>query len=295
MFRIAAASGFALAALVGLFFAIPAWLDRPKTYDQSSPDAVVNSLAEMLETGDVARMHELVYAEDEPMRQALARLGTLLDELRLLGLTVNERFPQDIETLRRDAEDAARRGEATGLVARLAQNATGQRRNKNRGRRSNSGDAFNLAIRQLLASPYESLDEARAKLSTIEISEDTAGVLWEGQTVMPPFGLVMRKDERDSNWYLVLPLDLPVLAKYRPRTPEQWAIAGHLMRAWANAARDLRRMTETGSIQSLDQLASESFGMIGPPTLMIGAAYSKQFEDQDDKEPKPEATSDSGG
>lgn len=283
MWKAAFGLGFLGALAAGLILIIPKLRAAPTVYDQSTPQAMVESLAAMIEDGEVGRLHELVYAEDEPMRLALRRLGRLLGELRTLALTVNETFPDDVAALQREARDAAERGEATGLLARLASSATGRRANRP-GQRSRPGDSINLALRQLLASPYASLDEARERLSAVEVSDDTAGVLWDGQPVLPPFGVAMRRDDRDQRWYIVLPLDLPLISRYRPRSQEQWAIAGYLLQAWENAARDLGEKTRTGEIRSLDQLASEAGAMILPPTMMIALAYAKQFETDSEDE-----------
>lgn len=277
--------GIGVAVAAGLFLIVPRWQERPREYDHSSPEALVDAFATMVESGEVERLPELVWAEDEPMRQALAQLGALLREMRLLGLAVNEAFPEEIRQLRSDVEDAAARGEATSLLGRLSNSVMPGRSNRSRGGRRNQGDAINLAIRTLLASPYETLDEARGRLTVLEINEGLGGLMWDGQMVLPPFGMSVKQDLGEGgtgDWYIVLPLDLPFLNRYRPRTEDQWFIAGALMQAWRNAAADLREGVEEGSIRSLDEVASELGATVGPPTVMIGIAYAKQFENDED-------------
>ena len=281
MFKLALGAGFAAAVGVGLFVLVPAWRSASRVYDRSSPEAVVESLASMIESGEPGRVPELFFAETDPMRQAMARLGRLIDELVLLAQAVQAEMPEEVELLRKDAEEAAERGEATGLLGRFAQGAMQQRRSRNRSSGGNPGDAFNLAVRQLLAQPLGSLEDARDRLSAVELTDTTAGLLWDGQPVLPPFGVSMVLDESAGEWSIVLPLDLPFVSRYRPRTETQWQIVSYLMRAWENAARDVRLKIEAGEIRTLDQAASEAGAMVMPPTLMIGVAYAKQMEESD--------------
>lgn len=277
--------GIVVAVMAGLFVIVPRWQERPREYSHGTPEELVDAFATMVEEGDVDRIPELIWAEDEAMRQTLAQLGALLAEMRLLGLAVNEAFPEEVRRLRNEAEEAAARGEATSLLGRLGNSVMPGRGGRGRGGRGSQGDAINLAIRTLLASPYETLDEARDRLSILEINEGLGGLMWDGQMVLPPFGMSVKQDLLEGgsgDWYIVLPLDLPGLIRFRPRTDEQWFIAGALMQAWRNAAVDLRESVEAGRIRSLDGVASELGATVGPPTVMIGIAYSKQFEDDEE-------------
>lgn len=248
----------------------------PKEYPQDTPDAVVSSLEAMVKEGQAQRLHELFYAEDEQMRLALRRLGRMLGSLAELAQTIAKAFPEEVEELRKETEAAAARGEATNILSRFTQSAMQNRRNRNQPR-SNPGDAFNLAFRQLLSNPYASFEQASERITTVPVSDGFAGMLWDGKPMLPPFGIMMREDA--GKWYIVLPLDLPIVTKYRPRTEEQWLIAGYLMRAWENAAVDLKAKIEAGDLRNLDEVAQEAGAMLLPPTMMIGIAYSSQFKD----------------
>ncbi|MEO1717776.1 MAG: hypothetical protein AAFR76_11760 [Planctomycetota bacterium] len=277
----ALAAGIVVAVVAGLFVIVPRWQERPRQYSHGTPEELVEAFATMVEEGDVDRIPELIWAEDEAMRQTLAQLGALLAEMRLLGLSVNDAFPGEVDRLRREAEEAAARGEATSLLGRLGQSAMPGRGNRGR-RPGGQGDSINLAIRALLASPYETLDEARDRLTVLEINEGLGGLMWDGQMVLPPFGMSAKQDLLDGgsgDWYIVLPLDLPFVSRYRPRTEQQWFIAGALMQAWRNAAVDIREGIESGSIGSLSEATSELGATVGVPTAMIAVAYSKQLED----------------
>ncbi|MEL6795346.1 MAG: hypothetical protein AAFO89_00830 [Planctomycetota bacterium] len=277
----ALAAGIVVAVVAGLFIIVPRWQERPRQYSHGTPEELVDAFATMIEQGDVDRIPELIWAEDEAMRQTLAQLGALLAEMQLLGLSVNDAFPGEVDRLRREAEEAAARGEATSLLGRLGQSAMPGRGNQSR-RPGGQGDSINLAIRALLASPYETLDEARDRLTVLEINEGLGGLMWDGQMVLPPFGMSVKQDLLEGgtgDWYIVLPLDLPFVSRYRPRTEQQWFIAGALMQAWRNAAVDIREGIESGSIRSLSEATSELGATVGVPTAMIAVAYSKQFED----------------
>ncbi|MEO1584373.1 MAG: hypothetical protein AAFR96_07370 [Planctomycetota bacterium] len=274
--------GLALACVVGLVVVVPRWLDAPRAYGHSTPEELVESFASMVEAGEVERIPELIYAEDEAMRLMLRQMGVTLREVRALGDAVNGAFPEDVQRLRRDAEEAASRGEATSLLGRLGRSVGRAGGGRRSGGRTNPGDAINLAVRDLLASPYAAFDEARERLTTIEVNDGQAALMWDGQMVLPPFGVSLKRDERDGDWYIVLPLDLPFLTQYRPRTETQWQIAAYMMQAWRNAAIDLREGIESGELRSLDAVASKAGATVGPTTVMIGLAYSKQFDEDED-------------
>ncbi|GAB5495244.1 MAG: hypothetical protein Phyf2KO_03240 [Phycisphaerales bacterium] len=249
---------------------------QPKQYDQSSPEAVIESLEAMVKDGNAQRLHELFYAEDEDMRLALRRFGRMAGKLAELAVTINEAFPDEVAKLQKDAEEAAQNGQATSIMARLSQGMMRQRQSPN----SNPGDTFNAAFQQLLTNPYSSFEQASDRLSTMEIAEGYAGLMWDGKPLLPPFGIKIREDI-DDKWYIELPLDLPFVTKYRPRTEEQWLIAGYLMKSWENAAVDLKAQVEDGKFRNIDEVAQEAGAMVLPPTLMIGIAYSSQFKDDD--------------
>lgn len=248
----------------------------PKEYAQGTPEEVVASLEAMVREGETRRLHELFYAEDEDMRLALRRFGRMCGRLAELAVAIREAYPEEVAELRKETEAAAARGEATNILSRFTRSAFQNRRNRGQPR-TNVGDSFNLAFRQLLTDPYGSLEGASDRITTAPVSDGFVGMLWDGQPMLPPFGVMMR--EEGGKWYIVLPLDLPIVTKYRPRTKEQWEIAGYLMRAWENAAVDLRAKIEAGDLRNLDEVAQEAGAMILPPTMMIGIAYSKQFED----------------
>lgn len=265
--------------LVFLVFAIvvPGCRRQPKQYAQGTPEELIQSLEDMVKDGNARRLHELFYCEDENMRLALRRFGRMAGRLAELAETINKVYPEEVADLQKQAEEAAANGQATSILGRLTQGAMQSRRQRSQG---NPGDAFNSAFRQLLSNPYSSFEQASERLTAMELTEDYAGLMWDGKPLLPPFGIKLRRDI-DDRWYIEIPMDLPVITKYRPRTDEQWLIAGYLMRSWENAAVDLKTKIEAGDLRNLDEVAGEAGAMILPPTMMIGIAYSSQFKDDD--------------
>lgn len=249
----------------------------PKEYAQDTPEAVIQSLEAMVRDGQSRRLHELFYAEDEDMRLALRRFGRMCGRLAELAQAIAAAYPDEVEELRKQTQAAAARGEATNILSRFSQSAFQNRRSRGGQSQSGRGDAFNLAFRQLLSDPYASFERASERMTAMPLSDGYAGMLWDGKPMLPPFGIMMR--EEGGKWYIVLPLDLPIIMKYRPRTAAQWEIAGYLMRAWENAAVDLRTKIEAGDLRNLDEVAQEAGAMVLPPTMMIGIAYASQFKE----------------
>jgi hypothetical protein len=267
-----------LILLVLVFVAlVPSCRRQPKQYSQKTPEALIQSLEDMVKDGNASRLHELFYCEDENMRMALRRFGRMTGRLAELAEAVNEAFPDEVAELQKQAEEAAANGQATSLLGRLSQGAMQSRRQQSQG---NQGDAFNAAFRQLLSNPYSSFEQASDRLTAMELTDDYAGLMWDGKPLLPPFGIKLRRDI-DDKWYIQIPMDLPIVTKYRPRTEEQWMVAGYLMLAWKNAAVDLKAKIEAGDLRNLDEVAAEAGTMILPPTLMIGISYGNLVKDND--------------
>ena len=269
-----------LAAVLVLLLVVPGCRRQPKQYSQKTPEALIQSLEDMVKDGNTRRLHELFYCEDEHMRLALRRLGRMTGRLAELAETINTAYPEEVAELTKQAEEAVANGQATSLMGKLAQGAMQSRRSRRSTSEGEQGDAFNAAFRQLLANPYASFEQAGERLTAMELTDDYAGLMWDEKPLLPPFGIKLRRDV-DEKWYIQIPMDLPIITKYRPRTQEQWMIAGYLMRAWENAAVDLKAKIEAGDLRDLDEVAGEAGAMILPPTMMIGIAYASQFEDGD--------------
>ena len=130
-----------LCLLLSAVFTVVGCRRGPKEYRQDTPEHAIESLEAMVKDGNTRRLHELFYAEDEDMRLALRRFGKMCGSLAELAKTIGETFPEEVEDLRKQTEEAAARGEATNILSRFSQSAFQNRRKPNQ-QRSNPGDAF---------------------------------------------------------------------------------------------------------------------------------------------------------
>ncbi len=74
----------------------------------------------MVEKGDADRLPDLIYADSKHMRELLDQLGIVMGSLQDLGRAVQRAYPDEIEKLKREAEESAKKGDASGFIARLA-------------------------------------------------------------------------------------------------------------------------------------------------------------------------------
>ena len=253
-------------ALLSLALSALAGCDRRTGYPQSTPDEVVASARDMVLAGEADRLPDLVYADSEAMRATLDRLGRVLGRLQSFSDLLKERFPDEIAAARTELEE-----QGLGLA--------GMGRSRGRG-----GDVWNDALRRLFADPYAWAEESADRLSTITLSEQSAAILFDEQAVLPPFGLTMKLAE-DDKWYIVAPIQLPVVSRFMPKTDQQWAIVAYLFQAVENAIIDLEDGIRDGSIASLKDASREAGTMLFAPAAAIGLAYSKTIEEQREARP----------
>jgi len=256
---------------------------RSNGYSQETPDAVVRTAKLMVERGDASQLHELIYAENDDMRGLLRRLGRALGHLQDLGTEIAKAFPKEIAELKAQTEAAAKKGKATGLLQQL----TSQAGFRGRGRPKVSGkdqkekqELFNSAIKRLFADPYGFLEDTQGRLTTAEISDDLAAIMWDNAPILPPVGLTMRHHtaEEGMRWSVVLPLNLPFLANYAPRTTSEYKVLGSMVRTFDNAILDLTKDIQAKRISSLDQVSKRAGEKLFVPAVMTFYAYSKVVE-----------------
>lgn len=107
------------------------------------------------------------------------------------------------------------------------------------------------------------------------IADDQAAILLDGQPV-PPVGLTMRK--ADGNWYIELPLNLPVLSGYMPQTFNEWSIVGSLIRVLENTVRELTDEVNAGRVNRIEALAEKAGEKAFLPAAMVFVAYGKEMD-----------------
>lgn len=270
-------------ALVGAGVALAAVVLRSRevSYKQETPAEVIASAMEMIKTGRADKLPTLVYADSPEMRGVLNRLGGLFGAMQELAGAMAQRFPAEIAKYKAEAKDAV-----TGEKGLLALEA--MRRGPRGGRgpaggadggtaeeRANPQDAFQQTAARLLADPFGWIEANAARLTTVELTDDTAAVLFDGEPV-PPLGLTLRK--ANGKWYVVLPTGIPGAERVLPQTASEWKIIASLVKVADNAVRDLAVELREGKIARLEQLAEKVGEKAFIPGAMVVVVYGKEMD-----------------
>lgn len=131
------------------------------------------------------------------------------------------------------------------------------------------------AVRALFADPFGGIERSLERVSTIRTADDTAAVMIDDK---PAFGLglIMRREE--DRWRIILPLNLPGLARYVPRSREEWMIVASMIQVVDNAVVELAadvRAGKCGDVEQVSQRAGEKAFM---PLMMCFIAYNRAME-----------------
>ena len=267
--------------LLALLAFLPA-CRRDPVYSQSSPDALVASAKAMVAAGRADKLHTLIYADDIYMKAFMARLGKLLGHTQELALELKRAFPADIEKFKKDAEQQALRaiknGTPTGPAAFLNQLTSGVRKGSQKERE----DSFTDLVRTIFADPYGWLEESSGRLSTQSINDDMAALMWDGKGILPPLGVAMRKD--GDKWFLLLPLNVPVISKFLPKTKEEWSMFASVVKIFDNAIIDLTADVKLGKVRSFNDVARKAGEKIVMPGAIAFIAIGKHYEHKFQKE-----------
>lgn len=284
-----------LLALLGVLF-LPACGDRG--YSQKTPDDVLKTAKLMVERGEARKLSRLFYADNEDMKKVMHNFGVLLGNLQKLGFAVSENFPRDVAQLKENALTAAKSGKATSFLSQIAAQAgpnAGRTRSTQRDpakrmqEQSQRERAMGDSLNSLFADPYGFLNDNAGKLTTTPISDDMAAILWDKQPVLPPLGMVMRKDSADDKWYIVPPLNIPGLANYMPQSTQEYKVFGALIAIVNNVLVDLAKDVRDKKITDIDDLSRKAGEKAFMPAAMGYVAYSKMIEDRRKKAAKPPA------
>lgn len=255
-------------------------------YDQSSPEAVLQTAKLMVEKGDADRLPDLIYADTKKMRELLDELGFVLGSLQDLGSAVQKAYPEEIEKLKKEAEASAKNGEASSFISRMMGQAGQQMGGL--GRRNRGGanqppadpDAarkmFDNAMKELFADPYGWIAANETRLTVQTVADDRAALLWDGKPALG-IGLAMQKGD-DDKWYVVLPTTAPGLSQIMPKSEETWEIMGSLMDVFDNMLKDLARDVKTGKARRLDDLARLAGEKAFVPAVIVVFAYGKAID-----------------
>lgn len=244
-----------------------------KSYPQDTPQAVLDSARRMVAEGNAERLTELIYAGSPQEREFLRDIGRVLGSLQRLGVTVQRAYPEELEKVREELAEAAKRGEATSLIGRLSAQTSRQRR----GGASGAPDGrqqqqFNLLLRDLFANPFGFLDEQAGRLSVRPMTDDLAALMWDGKPIFG-VGLTLRRDE--GVWTLSLPTSTPPLNRVMPSTDEGWQVFGELAQIMVNTLDELREEVESGRAPRLEDLAASAGDKAFLPMAMGFLAYER--------------------
>jgi hypothetical protein len=256
-----------------------------------TPEATIAALRTCVEQGRADKIPNYIYADSANMRKLLTRFGRLLGNLQTLGVAVSAKFPEEVAELRAKAEAAAKEGKSSSFLSQMIS----QQRRGNRGAAVKIGtgaqppdkmqDAFNNAMKQLFADPYAWIAQSEQRLTTEFLTDQSVAVLWDGQPVMAPLGMVMKRDLNDGNWYFVLPTNLPGAKSIFPKTDREYEIWGGLVTVFDKMIIDLTKQVNDGQVSSIDDLSFKAGEMAFMPAMITMYAFG-QLKDAEKKEAK---------
>lgn len=249
--------------------------ERAPAYSQATPNDVIQSAAQMLRDNRADLLPNLLYAENDDMRRLYRGLGTFLRHTQELARALSAKFPEEVGKLKKQGEEAAKKGQASTLLGQLTQSRT------RRGPPDKSQqEAFNAALKRLFVDPYGALDEGVDRLSTTPINDDVVAIMVDGKPVFAPLGLTMRrmKDRDREYWAVVPPLNIPGVANLVPKTKDEFQIWGSLVKTLDNVVVDLGKDVQSGRLRSLDEVSKKAGEKVMVPAAMVVFAYSQAME-----------------
>ena len=250
---------------------------RKKVYQRETPEQLLAAARDMVANNDAERLSELIIAENEHMRAALDRFGAALGRLQDLAATVNETFPKEVAELKAQAQSEAAKGRGAGFLRSMVMGGPrGPRRDQEPD--SETDSAMNAVLQSLAADPYGWLTDNEQRLGFTTIDDERVALTFDGKPVLAPIGLVLQK--RDGQWGMVAPMRLPMLARYMPQTPEEYAIWGSLFQIADNAISDLDADVRAGKVASLDGLSHAAGQKAFVPMGMAMIAYERAMADR---------------
>lgn len=284
------ARGWIVALLAPLMLLLASCGD---SFDRSTPEGTIQAAKQVVADGRADKLGTFIYAENEDMRRLMNRFGRFLGNVQGLATAVQAKFPEEVEKLRKEAEAVAEgQKKPPGFFADLAKemNRGNQRgRNNRRGGPPMGGaqgdrmrTSFDALMKQVLADPYawaRQVDGAAERLTTVPITDTSAALQFDGEPVLAPIGMTMRRGD-DGLWYFVLPTNLPGVSNFMPKSKEQFQIFGGLIRVFDQVVIDLKADVEAGRITNLDALAGAAGEKAFVPMAMTFFAYQRLTESQ---------------
>lgn len=248
-------------------------------YSQESPEEVLATALAMIKNGEANKLTRLIYADSREYRSVLNRLGSLLGNLQKLGVELKNRFPEDVEKLRKElvrvaAESpdnqkigAALNTEAApGAAPSIPRDRAAQRRQRQQ---------FEDLSQRILTNPFLFIEANAERLSAEKITDDIATVKLDGQ---PLLAGVFQMQKREGQWWLILPLELPGVSSFAPKTRNEWSIIGSLIKMADGVVVELTEDVRSGAISKVGQLATKAGEKAFLPGAMIFIVYGKEMD-----------------
>jgi hypothetical protein len=255
-------------------------------YPQNTPEEVLASARAMVTNGDARLLPNLIHADDPRMRAMLSEFGKVLGSLHTLALDVQQAFPEEIAALQAEAAAAAKSGQASSFIQRMAGQAGMSRRDRRGQDPAEMRKVFDNAAKELFADPYGWLERSGDRLTVQTYTDDTAGLLWDKK---PAFGIGLLIRRVEGRWYLSLPIDNPFVARILPKSDETWDVMASLMDVFNNTVKDLSKDVRSGRAAKLDDLARTAGEKAFIPAAITVFALSKAMEAERESQKKAQA------
>ncbi len=236
----------------------------PREYSRSSPENVLESAVLMVENKEATRLSELVYAENVQMRSLLNQVGLALGAMEELSRAVAEKFPEELAAMRAQIEADGGQSIVEQLTGRGGRAA------------ADAGERFRELAKRIFADPYGWLSQHRDKLDVIYVADDSYGVMYDGEVLLQPWGLLIQ--QKEDGWYLMLPTNLPGARQILPDTEDEYMLWGSLFKTLENGVRDMTGDVRGGRTTSMNQLGQSAVEKFAIPAVMVMYAWGKHRE-----------------
>jgi len=248
---------------------------------QDTPQATIQTASKLLQDNNARKLPRLIDAESPDMRRLLDRFGVLLGNVQTLAAEAQRAFPDEVAKLRKSAEEAAKtqatNPKAQSGLAAVFGNMGGGGRGNNKAREQAAQDL----VKRLFTDPYAWLRDNSGRLTTTPLSDDAAGLMWDGKPIIPGIGLTMIK--RDDKWYFAIPTNIPVVSGYLPHDENGFKVWGSLIVIVDNTVKELIADLRNGRVRSLDELSRKAGEKAFIPIAIGFFAVSKLNEPEKPK------------
>lgn len=144
------------------------------------------------------------------------------------------------------------------------------------GERADMRNEFRDLFNRLFADPYGWLEQNGEKLSTIQVTDEMATIMYDNQPLMGGMTLPMQK--HDGKWYVALPLTMPPMNQILPKTSAQWSILRSVVQVLNKTVIDMTADVQSGRVNSLDSLGRNAQEKVMFPAIIAFGAYGKEMD-----------------